>query len=138
VIHLNAAGTTTNSDIFIASFVPGTGLPDASGSLSLYVPHSLSPGNALTNSAMILDYVEWGAGAQANEATAVTAGFWGAATFIPTMAAGHSIEYCANGTLDHGVSRWAEVATPNFGTDGQCLTPVHGETWGRLKTNYRP
>lgn len=138
VVHLNTAGTNTNTDIFIASYVAGTGLANTSGSLALYAPHSLAPGNALTNAGMILDFVQWGAGAQANETTAMTASFWGSGTFVPTVAAGHSIEYCANAPLDHGVSRWAEVAVPNFGSDGQCLTPTRTETWGRLKTHYRP
>lgn len=139
VIHLNAAGANTNTDIFVA-FLPGTGLPNTSGAFALYVPHSVASGggSATSNTATIIDFVQWGAGAQANEATAVGAGFWGATTFVPTMAAGHSIEYCPNAGFDHGVSRWAEVSTPNFGSDGQCLTPVHTESWGKMKTIYRP
>ena len=139
VVHLNAAGVNTNTDIFVA-FSPGTGLPNTNGALALYVPHSVASGggSGTGNTATIIDFVQWGAGAQANEATAVTAGFWGAGNFIPTVAAGHSIEYCPDAGFGHGLSLWAEVATPNFGADGQCLTPVHSETWGRLKTMYRP
>ena len=138
VVHLNVVGVNTNTDIFIASFAPGTGLPNTAGSLALYVPYSLAPGNSVSNTAMIIDFVQWGAGAQPNETTAATAGFWGATTFIPTVADGHSIEYCPNVDFDHGVSRWAEVATPNFGSDGQCLTPVRSDSWGRVKALYRP
>lgn len=139
VIRLNATGTNTNTDVFIPSFVPGTGLPDASGALALYVPNTISPGNALTNSAMILDFVQWGAGAQPNQTTAVNAGFWTAGEFIPTVAADRSIEYCADAEFSHGASRWVEVSVPNFGTDGNCSTPVSGRdaTWGRVKQLYR-
>lgn len=137
VIHLNVAGTNTNNDIFITPFNGTIGLPNTNGSLALYVPNTIAPSNALTRTDMIIDFVQWGAGAQPNEATAVSAGFWGAATFIPTVAATHSIEYCADVTLDHGVNRWAEVATPNFGLDGGCLTPVRDDSWGRIKSLYR-
>jgi plastocyanin len=137
VVHLNATGTNTNTDIFIASFAPGTGLPSPNGSLALYVPHSISPGNSVSNAEMIIDYVQWGSAAMPNEATASLAGLWGTGTFIPPVAAGHSVEYCPDANISHGEARWAEVATPNFGLDGQCLTPVRGETWGRVKTIYR-
>jgi hypothetical protein len=137
VIHLNASGTNTNSDVFITSFSPGTGLPNTTGALALYVPNTVSPSNALSRQDMIVDFVQWGAGTQANEATAVGAGFWAAGTFIPTMAAGHSIEYCADANLTHGVALWAEVSTPNFGTNGNCATPTESATWGRVKTVYR-
>jgi plastocyanin len=137
VIHLNATGTNTNTDVFITSFSPGTGLPNTSGALALYVPNTVSPSNALSRQDMIVDFVQWGAGAQANEATAAGAGFWNAGTFLPTVNAGHSIEYCADANLTHGVNRWAEVSSPNFGSNGNCATPTVESTWGRVKTVYR-
>lgn len=136
-VHLNAAGVNSNTDVFIATFAPGTGLPNSAGALSLYVPNTIAPGNSTSNAAMMIDFVQWGAGGQSNEATAVTAGFWGSGNFVPQTAAGHSIEYCPDANLSHGDSRWAEVSTPNFGSDGQCLTPVMSESWGRLKIIYR-
>jgi plastocyanin len=132
-IH-NNAGSNDATNIYNVAF---GNLGDASGSVALYMPYTLAPGNALTNTNMIVDFVQWGAGGQGVEATAVNAGMWGAGTFIPTVAAGHSIEYCANPNLTHGVDRWAEIATPNFGGNGDCTTPVSNETWGRLKTIYR-
>ncbi len=142
VVHLNTTGTNSNTDVFIASFGGvGVGLPSPSGALALYVPNTVTTGtpagNSLSNAAMIIDFVQWGAGAQANEATAVSATFWGSGTFVPTVAANHAIEYCPDGAIGHGMIRWAEVATPNFGSDGGCATPVHAESWGRLKLIYR-
>ena len=137
VLHLNAAGTTTNSDLFF-SFVPGAGLPNTTGSLALYLPYTPLPGNDLTNADMIIDFVQWGFGGQANEATAVAAGFWAAGNSINNVAAGHSIEYCADADLNHGVGRWAEIFPPNIGTNNvDCLTPTLNETWGRIKILYR-
>lgn len=132
-IH-NNAGANNATNIYSVGF---GNLGDASGAVALYMPHSIAPGNAVSNTNMIVDFVQWGSGGQGVEVTAVNAGIWGAGTFIPTVAAGHSIEYCANATLDHGVNRWAEIATPNFGGNGDCTTPVESETWGRLKTIYR-
>lgn len=135
VVHLNTAGTNTNADVFITSFNPGTGLGDASGQLALYVPNTITP--ALTSTDMILDYIEWGAGSQTAEATAVGAGFWASSAFLPVMASGHSMEYCADAGLTHGATMWSEVSVPNFGANGSCATPTLNETWGRVKTIYR-
>jgi plastocyanin len=138
VIHLNVTAVNTSTDLYIPSFSPGVGLPDASGSLALYVPATSSvQSTASSNGELMIDFVQWGAPGQANETTAAVAGFWGAGTSINGVAAGHSIEYCANPTLDHGSNHWAEVAVPNFGSNGNCSTPVASETWGRLKIIYR-
>jgi hypothetical protein len=138
VIHSNEAGTnnTPTGHIYLPALGP---LNDASGSLSLYVPSTLSPQNALTNSDLMLDFVQWGAGAQANEATAGAAGFWTSGEFVDGVAAGHSIEYCANPpALDHGIGRWAEIFPTNFGSNNDCADPVLTQTWGHLKVLYRP
>ena len=133
IVH-RTAGVNNATNLYN---VPFGDLGDAAGSVALYVPHTLAPGNALTNVNMIVDFVQWGAGGQGVEATAVTAGLWGSGTFIPTMAAGHSIEYCANTELTHGVDRWAEIAVPTFGGNGDCSTPALSSSWGRLKIMYR-
>ena len=133
-IHTGQTGTNTPTDIYLSAV---GNLGDASGSVALYAPYSLSPGNALTNANMMLDFVQWGAGAQPNEATANLASFWTAGTSINGVAATHSIEYCANAALDHGVNRWAEIFPPNFGGNSDCTTPVLSHSWGRLKIIYR-
>ena len=134
IIHLNASGTNTApANIFL----PGISLSDAAGSVALYVPSALSFQNSVSNQNLMIDFVQWRAPGQANETTAAVAGFWGAGTSINGVAAGHSIEYCANPTLDHGSNHWAEIAIPNFGGNGDCSTPIAGESWGKLKIIYR-
>ncbi len=136
VIRLNATGINSNTEIFIPSFAPGTGLPDVNGSLALYVPANQPFQSASSNQSLIIDFVQWGAGGQANEMTADLAGFWTSGTSINGAAAGHSIEYCPNATLDHGVNRWAEIS-PNIGSASDCSTPVLSQSWGHLKVIYR-
>ncbi len=52
------------------------------------------------------------------------------------MATGHSIEFCgASG--QYGRTEWAEIAVPNFGSNGNCTTPAKTRTWEEVKTLYR-
>jgi len=132
-IHTGVAGANTATDIF----TPAIGnLGDAAGSVALYVPSTLSPQNALTNANLMIDFVQWGAGGQANETTAGLASFWAQNTSINNVAAGHSIEYCASATHEHGANHWAEISPPNFGSNSDCTTPVLTDTWGRVKIIY--
>lgn len=137
VIIQTAAGgpNIPPADIILA----GLGdLPDAAGSVALYAPSTLSFQNALTKKDLMLDYVQWGAGNQPNEMTAGQANFWAPGTSINGVAAGHSIEYCQNSALDHGVAHWAEISPPNFGgPTSDCTTPTVRDTWGHLKIIYR-
>lgn len=130
-LHWGAAGTNTATDLFLA------GLADLgnTGSLALYAPNTKS-GTAFTDATQIIDYVEWGAAAQPNEATANTAGVWtsGQAASGETLA-GYSISYCGSG-VEHGAAHW-QISTPNFGTASLCATPTIRTTWGRLKSLYR-
>jgi plastocyanin len=136
VIHTNQTGTTNVPPGHI--YVPALGdLSAVSGSVALYVPSTLSFQNALTNQDLMLDFVQWGAGGQPNEATANQANFWTVGTSINGVADGHSIEYCQNATLDHGVGRWAEISPPNPGGNSDCLTPTLRDSWGHLKIIYR-
>lgn len=137
VIHTNEAGTNGTPAGHI--YTPALGaLGDASGSLALYVPSTVTAQNALTNSALMLDFVQWGAGAQPNETTAGAAGFWTSGQSVNNVGPGHSIAYCANSTLDHGIDRWAEIDPPSLGLLNDCNTPVLSQTWGKLKVIYRP
>ena len=90
---------------------------------------------------MVIDYVEWGAAGQANEATASAATadgttVWTSGTFTNgETLAGYSISFCGAGT-EHGAAKW-QISTPNFGGSPICATPTIKTTWGRLKTIYR-
>lgn len=130
VVHLDAAGTNSATDLFL----PGTGDLPAAGSVALYAPNQLRTSLALAD--QIVDFVQWGAGGQANEATAVAAGLWQSGAAITGVADGHSIEFCGQQN-QHGATFWSEVSVPNFGVNGNCATPAGRTTWGRIKTLYR-
>lgn len=132
-IHPTASGTNTATDLFLLAM---PALP-ASDALSLYVPNTKPGATALTDPNQIIDFVQWGAGGGANEATAVGAAFWGSGDFVADVAAGHSIEYC-DVPLRHGATHWFDNPTPNFsGAANNCLTPVRPSSWGRIKALYR-
>ena len=130
VLHCGTTGTNTATDLFLPAI---TNLP-ASGSAALYVPNTVTTSLALAD--QMIDFVQWGAGGQENEATAQAAGFWNAGAAITNVAAGHSIEFCGQ-PGQYGATQWHEISTPNFGADGNCATPTFSTTWGRIKTLYR-
>lgn len=134
VIHVGASGTNTATDVFLPALSP---LPDAAGSVALYVPNTITGHTAVTDATQIIDFVQYGAGGEANEATAGTANVWTPSDFVPVVgSAGHSIEFCG-GSGQYGASHWAEISSPTFGSDGHCATPANPGTWGRVKVRYR-
>jgi hypothetical protein len=130
-IHTAESGTNTSTDLFM----PALGLlDDAQGSVALYAPNTVAP--TLVDATQAIDYVEWGAAGQPNEATAITAGNWTAGAFVPTVAVGHTIQFC--GMLDQHAGGWGGNSFPSFGgQSSDCTTPVQTVTWGRIKTLYR-
>jgi plastocyanin len=131
VIHLNTSGTNTATDIYLPTV---TGLPTA-GSVALYAPNTQNV--SLADPGQIIDYVQWGASGQQNEATAGSASMWVAGEFVPAaVEPAHSLEFCGSAS-QRGASFWSEVAVPNFGTNDMCATPAVPTTWGRIKAIYR-
>jgi len=131
VVNPGQSGSSSVDNVFMPAL---STLPDAVGSLALYVPNTVV--TALTDVSQIIDFVQWGAGGQANEATAVAANLWVSGEFLPTVGgAGRSIEFCG-ARPDRGVSHWAEIAVPNFGADDDCATGASTATWGRIKVRY--
>ncbi len=131
VVHVGASGINDANNLYFSG-IPG--LPDAAGSVALYVPNSVN--TSLTLPSMLIDYVAWGSGGQENEATAVSASLWSASTAVPVVNAGSSIEFCGQ-SGQYGAARWYENPTPNFGGSDNCLTPVTPTTWGRIKVLFR-
>jgi plastocyanin len=130
VLHFNTTGTNTATDLFF----PSVNLP-ATGSAALYVPSNFGSSTLLTATDLIIDYVQWGAGGQENEATGVGAGFWAVGAAVTNVAAGHSIQFCG-GPGQYGVGQWSEIGSPTFPSNGTCSTPAIRSTWGRIKTMY--
>jgi plastocyanin len=131
IIHLGASGINDANNLYFSG-IPG--LPDAAGSVALYVPNNVN--TSLTLSSMLIDYVSWGSGGQENEATAVSANLWSSSNAVPLVASGSSIEFCGQ-SGQYGAARWYENPTPNFGGSDNCLTPVTPTTWGRIKVLYK-
>ena len=119
------------------------GLSNA-GSVALYAPYlagSFPNSAAATDSAMIVDYVEWGAaGGQPLEDTAIKVSspwpIWFAGEFAPQAKPGHSIVRCQPPEYS-GSAAWDESAVPTPGTFDNCANPARTTTWGRLKVLYR-
>lgn len=130
VLHFNASGANTATDLFLPAI---TDLP-ATGSLGLYVPNTSTPSLALAS--QIVDFVQWGAGAQENESVAATALLWAGGAVAPAVAAGQSLEFCGQ-PGQYGAAYWHANPEPNFGTADNCATPTFNTTWGRIKTLYR-
>jgi hypothetical protein len=130
VLHFNDTGVNTATDLYF----PGVNLP-TTGSAALYVPSNFGSSTLLTATDLIIDYVQWGAGGQENEATGVGAGFWAASAAVTNVAAGHSIQFCG-GPGQYGVGQWSEIGSPTFPSTGTCSTPAIRSTWGRIKTMY--
>jgi plastocyanin len=143
-IHTNETGTNTATDVFMGGTTPtgvvfgAAGNLGTTGSVALYAPYRQSGTSGPLNTDLIIDYVEWGAGGQPNEAIAAgaTAGLWNAGQFVTGESLpGYSISFCGT-KADHGPSFWS-VTTPNFGTSGICTTPTSNTSWGRIKVLYR-
>jgi plastocyanin len=131
-VHTNESGVTTATDIYLPAIGP---LDDVAGSVAVYVPNTVNP--LLDDPSQMIDYVEWGSGGQGNEATAVAANLWTAGAVAPSVATGHTIEFC--GTRNDHAGFWFDSPTPTFsGSIGNCsAVPTHSTTWGRIKTLYR-
>lgn len=130
VLWLGRTGTNTQTQLYF----PAATLP-RTGSAALYAPNTASGKTALTIADMVIDFVQWGAAAQQNEATAVTAGRWVGGEFVDAVADGHSIAFCGS-VGQVGAAGWAGIEVPNPGS-ADCTTPATQSTWGRLKVTYR-
>lgn len=130
VIWLGRSGTGTATE----QFFPTATLP-RTGSAALYVPDTVPGDTIRTRDDLMVDFVQWGAGAQLNEATASTAGYWTTGLFADAVADGHTIEFCGS-AFNRGPAFWqgSPVATP--GT-ANCVTPTRASSWGRIKAIYR-
>jgi plastocyanin len=131
VIWLGRSGIGTATE----QFFPGLSLPREAGSAALYLPNSVAADTARTRDDQMVDFVQWGAGAQPNEATAVTAAYWSGGLFADPPADGHSLEFCGT-AAQRGPSFWqgSPVITPG---SVNCVTPARTSSWGRIKAIYR-
>ena len=135
VIHTNE-GTSGSTQTNL--FMGGIGDLPTTGSVALYAPNT-QPGTTLLDFTQIVDFVQWGAGGQANSVTAFAGAVWVDATdFVPAVpaAGNYDIVFCATVSDPRNSFNW-KVAHPNFGSGVLCSTPTRASTWGRIKVLYR-
>ena len=134
VIHTNENLASTQTDLYL----PGIGDLPAAGSVALYMPNTAPAHTSLTNATQIIDFVQWGAGTQANAATAVQAGVWPSVSdFVPAVPAGGDYDLAFCGTESQRGPGFWQVSHPNFRSQAICATPARTSTWGRVKLLYR-
>ena len=134
VIHTNQSGSNTPTQLFM----PTIGDLPATGSVALYAPTTVPGETVLNDESQLIDFVQWGAGSQANSGTAVLAGVWPAVgDFVPAVPAlgDYDLAFCGT-AAQRGVSFW-NVAHPNFRSQAICATPTQASSWGRIKLLYR-
>jgi hypothetical protein len=110
LIQMNAIGTTNDTTLFTGA---GTvDLNPAAGSFALY-KNSVD----FSNPANLVDFVQWGAPGQANEAEAIAAAQWNTGGFVPVVAEGHSIGYTGAGSQ---ASAWCDQNPPTLRAATGC------------------
>ena len=114
VIHHRRSGTNDDNNWYVIGTLLALVLAD--DSYALY-----KAAGAFTDPAAILDYVQWGAGAQPRENVAAGAGIWSAGDFTAVPAEGQSLQLCD--PQSHGSAGWA-IAPPTIGAANACATPT--------------
>ena len=107
IVHWNADGTDTLADLYTGT-ADWSNMGNTSGSVALWNTHDAHTKDT------IVDYMEYGAGGQSYESTAVNAGIWTADDFAADVDKAHSLEY--DGSGDAG-SDWFDQSTPTPGAD---------------------
>lgn len=92
VIHINASGTDTATDLYHSGVSGNMG--NTSASVQLYSSTSHT-------SDTIIDFMEYGAGGKTGEGTAVTAGIWRTGYYTLDVAEAHSIGLYVDGSDPH-------------------------------------
>jgi len=118
VIHINTSGTNTSTDLYTGA---GTNMGNSAGFIALFsdTTHSAST---------IIDYIEYGAGGQTWESTAVSAGIWTTLDYIVIdETEGLSINLCPNGEDINTSDNWQmDIVSP--GSSNICNEPTPSPT----------
>ena len=117
VVHWNADGIDTATDLYTGT-AEWSNMGNTSGSVALWQTHDSHTQDT------IVDYMEYGAGGQTYEGTAVAAGIWTAGDFAVDVEEGHSLAY--DGSGDAG-SDWFDQAVPTPGFENS-----HGSINGHV------
>ena len=124
VMHFNASGTNTATDVFF----PGQVLASTTD-LALYANANF------TSASAIRAFIQFGGHpGSGRESVAQAAGLWTSGQFVPGVANGHSIELCAGSPA--AVTSYVEQATPTIGQENGCGVPVQKSSWSKLKSIF--
>jgi hypothetical protein len=114
VVHVRANGTNDDNNFYTVTSNPlFAELIPSDDSFGLY-----GPTGSFADPAAMRDFVQWGAGGQARENVAVSAGLWSAGDFVAVPGEGQSIELCDAGG---GSSAAWRAASPTIGVLNNCL-----------------
>ncbi|MCD4653355.1 lamin tail domain-containing protein, partial [bacterium] len=127
VIHVNTSGTDTGTDLYTGS---GANMGNTSGSIVLF-------SGTTHGASTIVDFIEYGAGGQTWESTAVSAGIWTVDDFISIEEIeGLSINLCPDGQDLNTSDNWQlDLTSPgnsntcNEPTPTPTNTPTQEPTW---------
>ena len=123
VVHWRLDGANTSTDLYTGS----VGFTSNMGNTTGYV--GLFSGTTHTQET-IVDYVEYGAGGQSWEATAVGASIWQSGSFVGSAPEGSSIGLLFDGQDLNNPTDWSiyPITTAGVGNDslpeGACITPT--------------
>jgi hypothetical protein len=119
-IHINRIGANNPTNWYTGPYV---NLDKASDGISLY--HTFSGFGTAGN---MEDYVGFGAGGQARENVAVSAGLWSTGAFVPLGLEGESVQFnpaTSPPTLPHPVADYCNAAE-TIGLQNVCSVPMGG------------
>lgn len=105
VIHLRLAGLNTPTDLY-EGIAPTGNMPNTQASVALFTS---------SNRDTIVDFMQYGAGGQTYEATAVRCSIWISGSFVITVPCGYSLGLDSNGIDLNRISDWIEYVRPTLG-----------------------
>ena len=114
VIHWRAEGTNSQTDLYTGTSGFDANMGDTSGWVALFEGHPTSG----TAKDLIIDYLEYGAGAKTWEGAASDAGIWVTGNFVVDVNAGKSIKLKTDGQDNNSPNDWME-STPTITTPSQ-------------------
>ncbi len=107
VIHLRESGTDTPTDLYEGT-VPTQNMGNTAGSVAFF-------DSSYHSAATLVDFVEYGAGGQTWESSAVQDSLWTAGDFVSDAPEGSSIGLFPNGADNNRSLDWREFRFPTLG-----------------------
>lgn len=133
VVHWRAEGINSQTDLYTGTSGFDANMGDTSGWIALFKGHPTSG----TAKNLIVDYLEYGAGAKTWEGAANDAGIWITGSFIVDVDAGKSIKLKIDGQDNNSPGDWI-ASEPTINTSSQETTTQAAEQQGVASTTNNP